>query len=107
MFAPCRLFQQGVEEAKRVINPPLPSISAFSEDQSAELRDRIFDEFNSLAVVYQQPSSSFVRQADPGELLDNALVRFCAISCTPGSQHYIWALLANWESAPCKCLKCN
>ena len=67
-----------------MINPPLPSISAFSEDQSAELRDRIFDEFNSLAVVYQQPSSSFVRQADPGELLDNALVRFRAISHTPG-----------------------
>ena len=73
-----------------MINPSLPSISAFSEDQSAELRDRIFDEFNSLAVVYQQPSSSFVRQADPAELLDNALVR-SSVSHAPGCQPHAWA----------------
>lgn len=66
----CRLLQQGPQEAKRVINPPLPPIHAFAEEQSAELRDRIFDEFNSLAVVYQQPSSSFVQQADASAIED-------------------------------------
>ena len=50
-----------MEAAKRVVNPVLPAIPAFSEEQSPELRDRIFDEFNTLAVVYRQPSAAFVR----------------------------------------------
>ena len=62
-----------MEQAKAVISPALPAISAFSEEQSAELRDRIFDEFNTLAVVYQQPSSAFVQQAAP-EVEDDFLV---------------------------------
>ena len=55
------------------MNPPLPPIQAFSEDQSPEMRDRIFDEFNSLAVIYQQPSSSFVNQSAPTEI-ENAVI---------------------------------
>jgi hypothetical protein len=57
-----RLLQVDIETAKGVINPALPPVVAFSEEQSPELRDRIFDEFNSLAVIYREPSSSFVVQ---------------------------------------------
>ncbi|EIE24641.1 Adaptor protein complex beta subunit, partial [Coccomyxa subellipsoidea C-169] len=54
-----RLLQQSVREAERVVGAPLPAISHFAEEQSPELRDRIFDEFNSLAVVLKAPSANF------------------------------------------------
>ena len=41
---------------------PLPAISHFSEDQSSELRDRIFDEFNTLAVILRAHSATFIRE---------------------------------------------
>jgi hypothetical protein len=56
-----RLLQQNVKEAERVLGAPLPAISHFAEEQSLELRDRIFDEFNSLAVVLRAPSASFLQ----------------------------------------------
>ncbi len=57
-----RLLQQSVQEAERVVGAPLPAISHFAEEQSAELRDRIFDEFNSLAVVLRAPSATFIQE---------------------------------------------
>lgn len=57
----CRLLQQNTKEAERVLGAPLPAISHFAEEQSPELRDRIFDEFNSLAVVLRAPSSTFLQ----------------------------------------------
>ena len=42
---------------------PLPAISHFSEEQSSELRDRIFDEFNTLAVILRAPSATFIKEA--------------------------------------------
>ena len=42
---------------------PLPAISHFAEEQSPELRDRIFDEFNSLAVVLRAPSANFIQES--------------------------------------------
>ena len=44
-----------------MVNPPLPHISTFSEEQSPEVRDRIFEDFNSLAVVYRLPAASFAK----------------------------------------------
>ena len=55
----CRLLHYNVQEAKRVVASPAPAITRFAEEQSPEQRDRIFDELNTLAVVYRQPSSSF------------------------------------------------
>ena len=45
-----------------------PPILQFAEEQSPELRDRIFDEFNSLAVVYQAPSSTFLQEKPQEEV---------------------------------------
>lgn len=50
-----------------MIGGALPGIVSFSEEQSAERRDRIFEEFNSLAVVYRAPSSAFVAEGDAQE----------------------------------------
>lgn len=57
-----RLLQHNLAEAQRIVATAVPPITQFAETQSPELRDRIFDEFNSLAVVYQAPSSSFIQQ---------------------------------------------
>lgn len=64
----CRLLQHSVAEARRVIATQPPPILQFAEEQSPELRDRIFDEFNSLAVVYQAPSSTFLQEKPQEEV---------------------------------------
>ena len=40
--------------AERVVNPPKQAVSVFADTQSSEIKDRIFDEFNSLSIVYQK-----------------------------------------------------
>lgn len=59
----CRLLHHNVQEARRVVAAPVPPIARFAEEQSPEQRDRIFDELNTLAVVYRQPSSAFTTAA--------------------------------------------
>lgn len=49
-----RLLQQGVEIAERVVNPTKQAVSVFADTQSSEIKDRIFDEFNTLSVLYQE-----------------------------------------------------
>jgi hypothetical protein len=46
-----------VAVAERVVNPPKQAVSVFADTQSSEIKDRIFDEFNSLSVVYQKVTS--------------------------------------------------
>ena len=62
-LAGCRLLQHSAREAERVAGAPLPAIAHFSEEQSSELRDRIFDEFNTLAVVLRAPAATFIKAA--------------------------------------------
>ncbi|KAJ7530415.1 hypothetical protein O6H91_14G003300 [Diphasiastrum complanatum] len=61
-----RLLQQGVEVAECVINPPKQAVSVFADTQSSEIKDRIFDEFNSLSVVYREPSFMFLDKEHRG-----------------------------------------
>lgn len=49
-----RLLQQSPSIAEKVVNPPKQDVSVFADTQSNEIKDRIFDEFNSLSVVYQK-----------------------------------------------------
>jgi hypothetical protein len=49
-----RLLQYNVSVAESVVNPPKQAVSVFADTQSSEVKDRIFDEFNSLSVVYQK-----------------------------------------------------
>lgn len=53
-----RLLQYNVSVAENVVNPPKQAVSVFADTQSSEIKDRIFDEFNSLSVVYQKVSFS-------------------------------------------------
>ncbi|XP_054793376.1 beta-adaptin-like protein A [Prosopis cineraria] len=61
-----RLLQYNVSVAERVVNPPKQAVSVFADTQSSEVKDRIFDEFNSLSVVYQKPSYMFTDKEHRG-----------------------------------------
>jgi len=50
--------------AERVVNPPKQAVSVFADTQSSEMKDRIFDEFNSLSVVYQKVCSIEILSMD-------------------------------------------
>ncbi|KAK4364929.1 hypothetical protein RND71_016287 [Anisodus tanguticus] len=58
--------QYNVSIAERVVNPPKQAVSVFADTQSNEIKDRIFDEFNSLSVVYQKPSYMFTDKEHRG-----------------------------------------
>ena len=56
-----RLLRQGADAASKIAGQDLPAITAFSEEQSPEVKDKVFEDFNSLAVVYRTPASSFIK----------------------------------------------
>lgn len=61
-----RLLQYDVSVAERLVNPPKQAVSVFADVQSSEIKDRIFDEFNSLSVLYQQPAYMFTDKEHRG-----------------------------------------
>ncbi|MED6109287.1 hypothetical protein PIB30_032054 [Stylosanthes scabra] len=61
-----RLLQYKVSVAESVVNPPKQAVSVFADSQSSEIKDRIFDEFNSLSVIYQKPSYMFTDKEHRG-----------------------------------------
>jgi vesicle coat complex subunit len=61
-----RLLQHDVSIAERVINPPKQAVSVFADTQNSEVKDRIFDEFNSLSVIYREPSYMFIDKEHRG-----------------------------------------
>ncbi|KAK4745533.1 hypothetical protein SAY87_011845 [Trapa incisa] len=61
-----RLLRYNISIAERVVNPPKQAVSVFADPQSSEIKDRIFDEFNSLSVLYQKPSYMFTDKEHRG-----------------------------------------
>lgn len=57
-----RLLQTDVGIAKEVIDPPQAILTKFAEDDALEYKDQLFEEFNSLAVVYGKPSDMFIKE---------------------------------------------
>merc|ERR1711865_136540 len=58
-----RLLEYDPEEAQRVVcgDPDNKTrITTFTEDTETEVKDQIFEEFNSMSVIYGQPSHKFV-----------------------------------------------
>lgn len=60
-----RLLRENPEVASYVICAPKSDIIEFAEERNAELKDKLFDEFNTLSVVYFRPSEEFVRDSAP------------------------------------------
>ncbi|KAK8698582.1 hypothetical protein V6N13_114694 [Hibiscus sabdariffa] len=63
-----RILRYNVSVAERVVNPPKQAVSVFADTQSSEIKDRIFDEFNSLSVLYQKSSYMFTDKEHRGPL---------------------------------------
>nr|XP_043606513.1 beta-adaptin-like protein A [Erigeron canadensis] len=61
-----RLLQHNVSVANSVVNPAKQAVSVFADTQSSEIKDRIFDEFNSLSVLYQKPCYMFTDKEHQG-----------------------------------------
>ncbi|XP_062518423.1 uncharacterized protein LOC134193605 isoform X2 [Corticium candelabrum] len=60
-----RLLRRGVAHAQRVVASPKEAVNLFAEDRVVEAKDRLLSEFNSLSVIYGQPSLNFVPQVPP------------------------------------------
>ncbi|RNF26889.1 putative beta-adaptin [Trypanosoma conorhini] len=56
-----RLLRQNLVAANKIISGPKAEIKYFVEEQNAALRDKLLEEFDTLSVVYQQPSDSFLK----------------------------------------------
>eukprot|EP00727_Mastigamoeba_balamuthi_P010825 m51a1_g6365 Adaptor protein complex 4 (AP-4), beta subunit (762) ;mRNA; f:113676-116347 len=67
-----RLLKEDVALAERVIAPKMPSVSSFAEDEKLEVQDRLFEEFNTLAVAFEAPSETFVRPEKKAEEPDSS-----------------------------------
>lgn len=65
-----RLLQHNVSVAESVVNPPKQAVSVFADTQSSEVKDRIFDEFNSLSVVYQKVTNLLTYHIQSGLILN-------------------------------------
>jgi len=64
-----RLLQYSPEEARRIICTPKEIVEEFQEEMDMELKERVFDEFNTLSTVYKQPASKFVVSKVAGSLV--------------------------------------
>ena len=53
-----RLLHADVKEASRILEATSHVEGAFVEEATSELQDKIFEEFNTLSVVYGEPSGS-------------------------------------------------
>ncbi|CUG86398.1 beta adaptin, putative [Bodo saltans] len=59
-----RLLRHNVRAAAQVVCTAKESVATLLEDDLSEVSDKLFEEFNSLSVVYFTPSSVFTRKED-------------------------------------------
>eukprot|EP01027_Heterolobosea_sp_BB2_P010595 GEZU01015533.1.p1 GENE.GEZU01015533.1~~GEZU01015533.1.p1 ORF type:complete len:180 (+),score=61.01 GEZU01015533.1:42-581(+) len=57
-----RMLTKNPDEAQRVIGSKKDLIIHFSEEEN-EFQDRLFEEFNTLSVVFNEPSERFLAKA--------------------------------------------
>jgi vesicle coat complex subunit len=59
------LLKSDINTAQKIISALRPHITDFVEDQPLEIKDRLFEEFNSLSVIYNLPSERFIVATPP------------------------------------------
>lgn len=55
-----RLLKFDPEEARKIIDSQKPPISKFAEEDTAEIQQRLFEEFNTMAITYNKSSDLFI-----------------------------------------------
>jgi len=53
-----------MNKAKEYAETKTGEFTEFFEDKNDEVRERLFQEFNSLSVVYQKPSERFLKETE-------------------------------------------
>lgn len=59
-----RLLRQNVRAAAQVVCTSKSSVPTFIEDDASDTRDKLFEEFDSFAVVYFKPSALFTKRIE-------------------------------------------
>lgn len=59
-----RLMQSDLNKAKEIALSSPGQFNEFFEDKNDEVRERLFQEFNSLSVVYGKPSERFLKETE-------------------------------------------
>lgn len=57
-----RLIAHGLNHARRVFLEGQFPISHFEDEAIPEVKDKIFEEFNTLSVIYDEPSEQFIKK---------------------------------------------
>jgi len=57
-----RLLQADVEKAAKIINSPKKAVDVFEDPSERKITKRLFEEFNTLSVLYRKPSELFVNE---------------------------------------------
>lgn len=55
-----RLLEKDITLAEHVICGNKKQITDFAEEEGAEYKDRLFNEFNTLSIIYNKPSEMFI-----------------------------------------------
>lgn len=55
-----RLLRHDVQEAKRCVTCPKDPVAEFAEERLSGLKQQLFEEFNTLSILYDQPAEQFV-----------------------------------------------
>lgn len=116
-----RLLRHNVRAAAQVVGTPKASVASYVEDDTSDLRDKLFEEFNSLSVIYATPSSVFNRKVEEPEsdsessdeeseddedneegLLSGALELTDDVNIEPAEFQQKWAKLPLCQSIPVK-----
>jgi vesicle coat complex subunit len=74
-----RLIAHGLQHARRVFTDAQIPISIFEDQARPEVKDKIFEEFNTLSVVFDEPSERFVKKISD-------IVESAAVSTSPSPQ---------------------
>ena len=64
-----RLLEHSVSKAEEIVNCPKVIVDTFADAADDEVIDQVYQEFNTLAVIYRKPSAMFVNE-EPPELDD-------------------------------------
>ena len=62
-----RLLRNNVRAAAQVVCAPKDPVFNFVEDDNSDVRDKLFEEFNSLSVIYNLPSVAFLKKETAAE----------------------------------------
>jgi len=55
-----RLLKYDVRRAEQIVNCPKISVNSFIDPAEKDLTDKIFNEFNTLSVIYKKPAELFI-----------------------------------------------